>query len=135
MAIRERSSEAHAAINQIRRVREQVEAWEKRAADRAGMKDAAVALKDQLKAVEGELINLDFEKPRPGTNRVKEKLDALSSMIDESDDAPTRGAHEVYEQLRAQLDEQRRKLTEVLDGPVKAFNELVNSLNIPPITA
>ena len=38
LAIRERSSEAHAAINQIRRVREQVESWEKRAAGRAGVK-------------------------------------------------------------------------------------------------
>jgi len=79
------------------------------------------------------LINLDFEKPRPGTNRVKEKLDALSSMIDESDHAPTRGAQEVYEQLRSQLEEQRRKLKEVLDGPAKAFGELVKSLDLPPI--
>ncbi|MGI9148353.1 MAG: VPS10 domain-containing protein [Chloroflexota bacterium] len=133
MAIRDRSSEAHATINLIRRVREQVEAWEKRAADQGGVKDSARALKDQLKAVEGELINLDFEKPRPGTNRVKEKLDALSSMIDESDHAPTRGAHEVYEQLRAQLEEQRRALTELLEGPVKSFGERLTALNIPAI--
>jgi len=133
MAIRDRSSETHTAINQIRQVREQVEAWEKRAGDRGEVKDAGRGLKDQLKTIEGELINLDFEKPRPGTNRVKEQLDALSSMIDESDHAPTRGAQEVYEQLRSQLEEQRRKLKEVLDGPAKAFGELVKSLDLPPI--
>jgi photosystem II stability/assembly factor-like uncharacterized protein len=133
LAIRERSSDVHAAINQIRRVREQVEAWEKRAADVDELKDPARTLKEQLKAVEGELINLDFEKPRPGPNRLKEKFDALSSIIDESDDAPTRGAREVYEQLRTQLEEQRRKLTEVLDGPVKAFAERVKSLDLPVI--
>ena len=133
LAIRDRSSEAHAAINQIRRVRQQVEDWEKRAADRAGVKDSARALKAELRAVEGELINLDFEKPRPGPNRLKEKLDALGSMIDESDDAPTHGAREFYEQLRAQLDEQRRKLTQVLEGPARAFGELVKSLDIPAI--
>jgi hypothetical protein len=133
MALRERSSEAHTAINQIRRVREQVEAWEKRAADNADVKAAATTVKDQLKATEAELINLDFEKPRPGPNRLKEKLDALSSMIDESDDAPTRGAYDLYEQLHAQLDSQRAKLTEVLEGPVKSFSDLVASLSIPPI--
>ena len=60
-------------------------------------------------------------------------MDALSSMIDESDDAPTRGAHELYAQLRAQLEEQRGKLAEVLEGPASAFGELVKSLEIPPI--
>jgi hypothetical protein len=133
LAIRDRSSEAHAAINQIRRVRRQVEGWEKRATDRTGVKDAARAVKDQLKAIEGELINLDFEKPRPGPNRLKEKLDALSSMIDESDDAPTRGAHDLYAQLRGQLEAQRRTLDEVLEGSARSFGDLVKSLDIPPI--
>jgi hypothetical protein len=95
---------------------------------------AAQALKDQLKAVEGELINLDAEKPRPGPNRVKEKWTALSAMIDESDDAPTRGARDVYEQLRGQLEAQQRALTAILDGPVKTFNEMIVSLSIPPLS-
>jgi photosystem II stability/assembly factor-like uncharacterized protein len=132
-AIRDRSSEAHAAINQIRRLREQVESWDKRASERAEVKEAARSLKEQLKAVEGELINLDYEKPRPGVNRLKEKLDALSSMIDESDDLPTRGAQELYEELHNQLNEQRRKLDEVVAGPVRSFNELVKSLELPAI--
>ncbi|HLZ31052.1 MAG TPA: glycosyl hydrolase [Chloroflexota bacterium] len=133
LAIRDRSSETHTAINQIRRVRQQVEDWEKRAGDRSGVKEAARAVKDQLKAVEGELINLEFEKPRPGPNRLKEKLDGLSSMIDESDDAPTRGAQELYAQLRGQLETQRRALDEVLEGPARVFGDLVKSLDIPPI--
>jgi hypothetical protein len=133
MAIRERSSETHTAINQIRRVREQVEQWEKRAADSTAIKEAARALKDELKAVEGELLNLDFEKPRPGVNRIKEKWDALSSMIDESDHAPTAGAHEFYAELKAQLDTQRRRLKRLIDGPVKAFSELIHKEGVPPI--
>ena len=47
--------------------------------------DSARSLKDSLKAVEGELINLTSDKPRPGTNRVKEKFEALSGMIDEAE--------------------------------------------------
>jgi hypothetical protein len=79
------------------------------------------------------LINLDFEKPRPGVNRIKEKWDALSSIIDESDDAPTHGAREVYEALNAALQEQLRALAALVDGPVKAFGDLVRSEGIPPI--
>jgi hypothetical protein len=88
-------------------------------------------LKEQLKSIEAELINVDFEKPRPGPNRIKEKFDALSSMIDESDDKPTRGAQEVYEMLRGQLETQLTRFKELLDGPVTAFNDLVRSEGVP----
>jgi hypothetical protein len=135
LAIRDRSSEAHTAINQIRRMRRQVEDWEKRCSGDTAerLKEAAKSVKEQFKAVEAELINVDFEKPRPGPNRIKEKLDALSSMIDESDHRPTRGAHEVYALLRSQLEEQLQRLKEVVDGPVRSFNELVQSLGVPPV--
>src|SRR5918912_31216 len=133
LAIRDRTSETNTAINQIRRLRQQVEEWEKRAGDRAQIKDAAKSLKDQLRGVEAELINVDFEKPRPGPNRIKEKLDPLSSMIDESDDAPTRGAYEVYDMLRAQVETQLGRLRELVDGPIKSFNELIQSQGVPPV--
>ena len=133
LAIRDRTSETNTAINQIRRIRQQVEDWEKRAGDRAQIKEAAKSLKDQLRSIEAELINVDFEKPRPGPNRIKEKLDALSSMIDESDHAPTRGAHEVYDLLRGQLETQLARLRELIDGPINAFNQLLRSLDVPPV--
>ncbi len=133
LAIRDRTSETNTAINQLRRFRQQVEDWEKRAGDRTSIRDAAKSLKDELKGVEGELINLDFEKPRPGPNRIKEKFDALSSMIDESDHAPTRGAQEVYEMLRSQLEAQLARLKKLVDGPVKSFNELILAEGLPPV--
>jgi hypothetical protein len=133
LAIRDRISETHTAINQIRRIRSQVDEWETRSGDRTSVKDAARSLKDQLKSVEGELINLDFEKPRPGVNRIKEKWDALSSMIDESDDKPTRGAQEFYDVLHGQLKDQQRELAELVAGPVKSFSELIQSQGVPVI--
>jgi hypothetical protein len=133
LAIRDRTSETIAAINQIGRIRQQVEQWEKRAGDRSQIKDAARALKDQLKGVEAELTNVDIKKPRPGLNRLKEKWEALGSIIDESDHAPTRGAQEVYDQLTNQLQAELRKLTEVVEGPVKSFNDLIQKEGVPPI--
>jgi photosystem II stability/assembly factor-like uncharacterized protein len=133
LAIRDRISETHTTINQIRHIREQIEEWEKRAAGKTEVVSAAKSLTEQLTAIEGELINLDFEKPRPGPNRIKEKWDALSSIIDESDDAPTAGAREVYETLRGQLEEQRAALQRLLDGPLAEFTALLQSEGVPAI--
>jgi photosystem II stability/assembly factor-like uncharacterized protein len=133
LAIRDRTSETIEAINQIGRLRRQVEEWEKRAADRSQIKDAARTLKDQLKAVEAELTNLDIKKPRPGLNRLKEKWEALGSIIDESDHAPTRGAQEVYDQLSEQLQAELQKLKEVFEGPLKSFNELIQKEGVLPV--
>jgi hypothetical protein len=133
VAIRDRTSETNTAINQIRRLRKQVEDWDERAADRASVHDAAKSLAEQLKGVEGELINLEFEKPRPGPNRIKEKFDALNSMIDESDHAPTQGAHEVYDMLRAQQEAQLNRLKVLNEGPIASFNELIRAEGVPAV--
>lgn len=141
-SIRDRSSEAHTAINQIRAMRRQIDDWDKRCSSGSGsdsedraarLKGAAKSARDELKSIEAELINVDFEKPRPGPNRIKEKFDALGSMVDESDDRPTQGAYEVYDMLRGQLEAQLERLKQAVDGPVKSFNELVQSLGIPPV--
>ena len=47
--------------------------------------------------------------------------------------APTGGAQEFYAELKTQLDAQRRKLKRVVDGPVKAFSELIQKEGVPPI--
>jgi photosystem II stability/assembly factor-like uncharacterized protein len=136
VAIRDRLSEVHETINQIRRLRKQVEGWEERA--RAGdsgdqLKAAAVALKDRLTALEGELINLDAEKLLPGTAKLKEKLATLSEMIDESDDAPTRAATEVLALLVEQVAGARARWQQLREDDVRAFNELVRTAGLPAI--
>jgi photosystem II stability/assembly factor-like uncharacterized protein len=137
-AIHDRVTEVHQALNQIQRVREQVEHWEERLAkhdDAERIKHSGTVLKDRLAAVERELMNVDIDKPRPGPNRLKERFQALSSMIDESEHPPTRGAREVYEVLRGQLEEQRRRLTEVLAQPLSDFNATVSGLDVQPVSS
>ena len=119
-------------------MRAQVEEWETRAKGTPNAKrvaDAGKTLKDQLTAIEGTLTMLDAGKPQPGGAQIKEKLAALSGMIDESDHAPTKGAGEVYEMLGEQLDEQQKKLQQLLDEHIPSFGDLVQSLAIPPIVA
>ncbi len=137
--IRDQVDEVHGTINQVRRLRKQVEAWETRAKageDQEGHKsivEAAGPLKEKLTALEGELINPDPDKPRPGLARLKEKLVNLSAMADESDDAPTQGALDVFALLSEQIGSAQRQLHELLDTDVAAFNELVRASGLPAV--
>ncbi|HEX6542436.1 MAG TPA: hypothetical protein VF040_11830 [Ktedonobacterales bacterium] len=133
----DRVDETHRAINQIRRLRKQVESWEERAKagkDHKSLVEAAGSLKEKLTALEGELINPDTDKPRPGPARLKEKLGTLSAMVDESDDAPTQGALEVFSLLSDQAGSVRRQLQDLLNGDVAAFNELVRASGLPAVS-
>jgi photosystem II stability/assembly factor-like uncharacterized protein len=137
-AIRDRLDEVHVALNTLRRLRGQIEGWEGRAkgvAGGEGLTEAAKSLKDTLTAIEGELINVNADKPQPGASALKEKLATLSGMIDESDDAPTQGAREVYTLLSEQVGVEREKLQRVMDEDIKSFNDLVRSLELPPVGA
>ncbi|HUZ02581.1 MAG TPA: glycosyl hydrolase, partial [Thermomicrobiaceae bacterium] len=134
--IRDRVSQVRRAVNQIRSVRKQVEAWEARAKD-AGKADAlsstAAALKDHLAALEGELIQVDAGKAQPGPAALHEKLTTLGGMIDESDDRPTAGARQVYGMLSGHLAEVTADLRQALERDLAEFNRAVGSSGIPAV--
>jgi len=137
-AIRDRLSEVHEAVNQIGRIRKQVEEWEDRArrvGKEAAIAEAAAQLKDKLGAVERTLIQVDANKPKPGLTRLKEKLTTLSGMIDESDDAPTQGAREVYALLAAQVEAERANLDRIIREDLAGFNRLLQENDIAPVVA
>ncbi|HLJ80435.1 MAG TPA: hypothetical protein VKT52_03040, partial [Ktedonobacterales bacterium] len=138
LAIRDLVNELHQGVNQVRRLRKQVEGWEERTKGREGaerLNEAASALKEQLTAAERALINLDLDTPQPGPNRLKEKLATLGAMSEESDDAPTQGAREVLALLREQTQAELEKLRGLVAGDVAAFNEQVRASDIPPVGA
>ncbi len=144
--IRDRLSEVHEAVNQLRRVRKQVEGWEERlkaageeqsAQNGAGGHETVLAaakdLKEKLKGVEEALIQTEPDQQQPGPSRLKDQLAGLSVMIDESDDAPTRGATEVYERLAERVAAERATLRQLLAEDVRRFDELVRAAAIPAI--
>jgi hypothetical protein len=141
-AIRDQLDQVHRAINQLRRLRKQAESWEERAKTNEQdetykhLKEAATALKDKLKAAESSFINIDAEKPlEGGAAKLKEKLATLGSMIEESDDAPTKGSHEVFAILSEQVQAQQSAVERLLAEDVKAFNDLVRSSELPAVGA
>ncbi len=136
MAIRDRLSETNVALNQINRVRGQVDEWERRAKETKSAEkiaEAAKELREKLDTIEGDLVQKDADKPQSGPAKLKEKLMTLSTMIDESDHAPTQGAGEVSAMLGDQLDTAKQRLQALMDEQVGAFGDLVQSFAIPPI--
>ena len=54
-------------------------------------------------------------------------------MADESDDAPTQGALDVFALLSEQIGSAQRQLHELIDTDVAAFNELVRASGLPAV--
>src|SRR5258706_2734599 len=126
--------EVRGEITQPRRERKQIEGWEERAQAGDGQEqraEAGKALREKLSALEGELINLKLDTPQPGPNALKEKLATLAAMVDESDDAPTQGAHDVCDALSEQVAAQLAALRRLESEDVAAFNALVHELGLP----
>ncbi len=135
--IRDQLSEVHGTLNQLHKVKKQVEAWEERAKadNQEEIATRAAALKEQLTGIEGELVNLDDDKPKPGPAKLKEKLITLSIMVDESDHAPTQGAEEVYGHLSEDIVTQKARLQQVIADEVAKLNDLIAKAKLPPIGA
>ena len=136
LAISDDISTIHDALNQIGAIKKQVEAWEGRLKDDSNREDVvkvAGEVKDALVAVEGELTNLDSDKPQPGTSKLKEKLVALSMMVDESDHAPTAGAVEVQATIGDQLETIQARLRQTISDDDQTLVKLLETSKVPTI--
>ncbi len=128
----------HTAINTIRNVRKQVDAALAHAR-KAGMEEdltgPAKELKDALTAIEEELIQTRSKSPQDPLNfpiKVNDKLSSIQNIA-ENDYAPTAQVYDVFEMLKAIVDEQLAKLDDILESDVPAFNDLVARQTVPAI--
>ncbi|MGN6672975.1 MAG: WD40/YVTN/BNR-like repeat-containing protein [Thermomicrobiales bacterium] len=137
--IREKLSEAHAAIGQLRAARDQADAWAKRVKDGPHAEAIAAAarmLHDALTAVEEELIqprSKAHEDPLNYPIKLNNKLAALASVVASGDAAPTRQSREVYADLAAQTDRALHRLQQVFATELDAFNTTVRDAAIPAV--
>jgi photosystem II stability/assembly factor-like uncharacterized protein len=139
MNIRNKLTETHDAILQIRDVRKQVEEISNRSKDQPEGKpiaDAAKALNAKLTAVEEELYQTKNQSSQDPLNypiRLNNKLAALGGVVSSADSAPTDQSYVVYEELAGKIDAQLKKLAEVMRTDLPAFNKLVRDQSIPAV--
>ncbi len=139
LKIRDKLSETHNAIIQIRDVKRQVDDLLKRVAGQPNFKvinDAGTALNKNLTTVEEALYQTKNQSNQDPLNypiRLNNKLAALGGVVGGSESAPTAQSFAVYDELVRDIDMNLQKLAQLMKTDVPAFNQLVKDQNIPAV--
>jgi len=130
--------EAHAAVNDIRKARSQIDGAMQRA-KAAGLDDELEGLvgpiREAMKEIEEAIIQTKSTSPQDPLNypvRLNDKLSALARTVD-GDHPPTAQSREVYAYLTEQLDGHLARLERVMADDVTAFNDRVLELRVPSV--
>jgi hypothetical protein len=139
LRVRDKLSETHDAVNQMREVRGQIETWIRwasghdSAAEVAAVGRRAVARIDELETllieprakVDGDRLHYPA--------RLNAKLAAVPAVVSSADAAPTRQVALVFEQLAGQADAAIARWRSAQAVEVEAFRALVRRLDLPPV--
>ena len=140
LQIRDKLSETHRAINALRALRGQVDAWigrSRRDEQARAVTQAARDLHRALSAIEAELLQVEAKSPLGPAAKLNAKLATLAAFVDSADAAPTKQAQEVFDDLSARIDAHLRRLEQITGAEAARFNELVrtsgvNALGVSP---
>ena len=137
LKIRDKLTETHNGILQIREVRRQVEDLLKRVGTQSKpITDAGTALNKKLTAIEETLYQTKNQSNQDPLNypiRLNNKLAALGGVVGSADAAPTAQSYAVYDELVVAIDAELAKLAQTIKTDVPAFNQLVRDQNIPAV--
>ena len=136
--INDKVSDTHRAILEIRDVRGQLENVAKRVKlpEQKDLADKAREISKQLTAVEEELMQTKIKSSQDALNfpiKLNNKLAALASTVDSSDDAPTTQSYLVYNDLAARIDAQLARLAKIKAEDIAEFNKQFAAKNLPVI--
>jgi hypothetical protein len=137
--IRDKLTETHNAVAQIRDVKRQLDDLLKRAADEPNAKpvlDAGRELTAKLTAVEEELYQTKNQSSQDPLNfpiRLNNKLAALGGIVGSADAQPTEQSFVLYDELAAKIDAQLQRLGQIMSSDLKSFNNLVRTSDIPAV--
>jgi hypothetical protein len=136
LEIRDKISAAHEAVNTIRSVTTQLEAWAGRSDLDEDARSAADSLKSALGEIEGELIKPGKHEDMFGGQepaRLNAKLASVISIIASADAPPTTQSLELAAKYSAEIDAQVDRLGDVLKKDLKGFNALMRSAKLPAV--
>jgi photosystem II stability/assembly factor-like uncharacterized protein len=139
LKIRDRLTQAHDTINQIRDIRTQILALNKRLEGQPQARpisDAGKQLDRKMTEVEEVLVQTKAKSNQDVLNypiRLNNYLAALGGVVESADGAPTQASYDVFEALSKQLDEQLAKWRQILSRDVPGYNEVVLKQSVPAI--
>jgi len=120
------------AINRMRDLRQQLEGWNKRAADLPDGKpiaSAAAVLKDKVLEIEKTLLVPDLRRGWADSLnqgvRLLERIATLPSAVNLGNYRPTDQSYEVFKDLSAQIDAQIDRFNQLVQTDVAALNKQI----------
>ena len=138
MDIHNATNDVNATINDIRRIRSQIDATLARAKGHAGLdeiKQPAADIKKALTDIEETLIQTRSKSSQDPLNfpvKLNDKIAALAGNVD-GDYGPTQQSRDVFEHLMTQVAAQLDAFKQIVANDVPAFNDLVHTQKIPAI--
>jgi photosystem II stability/assembly factor-like uncharacterized protein len=138
LQVRDKVSEVQDAIIQLRDLKEQASAWEKRLKGREGAQpavEAAGALKKRLTEIEDVLIQRKAGEAVQHPDGLNAMLAVMPWFCDFVDARPTKQTEEVFEILSRRADEQLQRLRDVMSTDLEAFNARIRELGVPAIVS
>jgi photosystem II stability/assembly factor-like uncharacterized protein len=137
--INKKVDEAHVAINKIRKVRTQLNAYVKTVNDSTTVKE----MKKITKPIVTDLDNLEATLMQPKAKAhqdvlaypvmLNDKMAGLGNNIASGETKPTKATYLVFEDLSKKIDLAVAKVNEILTTKVLEFNNLIRSRQIPAI--
>jgi photosystem II stability/assembly factor-like uncharacterized protein len=140
-AILAKVTQVHDAVRQIRDIRAQTTALNKRLTDDKNpnaktLADASSALDKKMTVVEEALIQTKAKSGQDVLNcpiRLNNLLVALGGVVSSADAAPTKQDYEMFDDLGKQADEQLAKWDEIVKTDLAGYNQLARDKDIPAI--
>ena len=139
MKINKKLSENHKGVNQIRKVREDVNGYLKAVKDTTvanRLKKQSKPLLDQIETIENTLMQPKSKAGQDALNfpiQLNDKLAGVGSAVSAADTRPTKSSQEAYQDLAGKIDAQLEKLKTILQKEIPAFNEAVRQADIKAI--
>jgi hypothetical protein len=140
ISVRDKLTETHRAIKQIREVRAQIEAFSARIKDQEAYQPVIESGKQiiaKITAIEEALYqtkNRSGQDPLNYPIRLNNRLSGLVGVVASGNFRPTDSSYQVRDLVVGLIDEQLGILKQVLAQDVPAFNNQVNDLRIPVIS-
>ena len=140
MKIRDQITQTDDTIIEIRSLRDQIDAVNKRLSatipQSKPIVDAGKALNKKMTEIEEVLIQTKAKSGQDVLNfpvRLNNHLVALGGVVGSADTAPTQQSYEVFDLLSKQLNEQMAKWNEIVSTDVPAYNNLVKQQEVPAL--
>lgn len=132
-------TETHNAILDIRDMRTQLENMSRRlkSPDHKDLIDKARDINKKLTEIEESLYqtkNRSGQDPLNFPIRLNNKMAALGSSVDSSDDAPTAQAYTVFNDVQAQIDAQLALLAKIKAEDIADFNKQFRAKGLPVVS-